>query len=77
MARAWFDSCHPSAAKSCCDWLRCLYLPPDERGPVYARAAAAVAPDGRLLIVGHDRLHGAEGQGGPDPDRLFTADKVA
>ena len=54
-----------------------LHLPPEERGPVYVRAAAAVAPGGRLLIVGHDRLHGAEGQGGPDPSRLFTADEIA
>ena len=54
-----------------------LHLPVDERMPVYARAAAAVAPGGRLLIVGHDRLHGAEGHGGPDPDRLFTADEIA
>ena len=54
-----------------------LHLPVDERVPVYARAAAAVALGGRLLIVGHDRLHGAEGHGGPDPDRLFTADEIA
>ena len=54
-----------------------LHLPVDERVPVYARAAAAVAPGGRLLIVGHDRLHGAEGQSGPDPARLFTADEIA
>jgi SAM-dependent methyltransferase len=54
-----------------------LHLPPEERGSVYARAAAAVAPGGRLLIVGHDRIHGAEGQGGPDPDRLFTANEIA
>jgi SAM-dependent methyltransferase len=54
-----------------------LHLPPEERGPVYARAAAAVGPGGRLLIVGHDRLHGAEGQGGPDPARLFTANEIA
>jgi SAM-dependent methyltransferase len=54
-----------------------LHLPPEERAPVYARAAAAVAPHGRLLIVGHDRLHGAEGQGGPDPARLFTATEIA
>jgi SAM-dependent methyltransferase len=54
-----------------------LHLPPEERGPVYGRAAAAVAPGGRLLIVGHDRLHGAEGQGGPDPARLFTAIEIA
>jgi SAM-dependent methyltransferase len=54
-----------------------LHLPPEEREPVYAGAAAAVAPGGRILIVGHDRLHGAEGQGGPDPARLFTADEIA
>jgi SAM-dependent methyltransferase len=54
-----------------------LHLPPDEREPVYARAAAAVARGGRLLIVGHDRLHGAEGQGGPDPALLFTAYEIA
>ena len=53
-----------------------LHLPPAERGPVYAAAAAAVAPGGRLLIVGHDRLHGAEGLDGPDPSRLFTADEI-
>jgi SAM-dependent methyltransferase len=54
-----------------------LHVPPDERGPIYAAAAAAVAPGGRFVVVGHDRLHGAEGQGGPDPDRLFTADEIA
>jgi SAM-dependent methyltransferase len=54
-----------------------LHLPPEERAPVYARAAAAVAPGGRLLIVGHDRLHGTEGQGGPDPARLYTANEIA
>jgi SAM-dependent methyltransferase len=54
-----------------------LHLPAAERGPLYAAAAAAVAPGGRLLIVGHDRLHGAEGLDGPDPSRLFTADEIA
>jgi SAM-dependent methyltransferase len=54
-----------------------LHLPEDERNPVYARAAAAVAPGGRLVVVGHDRRHGAEGLGGPDPDRLFTANEIA
>jgi SAM-dependent methyltransferase len=54
-----------------------LHLPPDERGPVYEHAAAAVALGGRLLIVGHDRLNATEGEGGPpDPTRLFTADEV-
>jgi SAM-dependent methyltransferase len=54
-----------------------LHVPPVEREPVYAAAAAAVAPGGRFVVVGHDRLHGAEGQGGPDPDRLFSADEIA
>ncbi len=55
-----------------------LHLPPDERRPVYAGAAAAVAPGGRMLVVGHDRLNAAEGEGGPpDPERLFTADEIA
>jgi SAM-dependent methyltransferase len=55
-----------------------LHLPPDERGPVYAAAAAAVAPGGRLLIVGHDRINATEGEGGPpDLSRLFTADELA
>jgi SAM-dependent methyltransferase len=54
-----------------------LHVPPHERRPIYTAAAAAVAPGGRLLAIGHDRLHGAEGQGGPDPDRLFTADEIA
>jgi len=55
-----------------------LHLPPEERGPVYAAAAAAVAPGGRLLIVGHDRINATEGEGGPpDLSRLFTADELA
>jgi len=54
-----------------------LHLPPDERRPVYARAAAAVTPGGRMLVVGHDRLNATEGEGGPpDPSRLFTADEL-
>jgi SAM-dependent methyltransferase len=55
-----------------------LHVPPIERAPVYAHAAAAVAPGGRLLIVGHDRLNATEGEGGPpDSVRLFTAAEVA
>lgn len=54
-----------------------LHFPPDERRPVYSRAAAAVAPGGRLVVVGHDRLNATEGQGGPpDPERLFTAQEI-
>jgi SAM-dependent methyltransferase len=55
-----------------------LHLPPGERDVVYAGAAEAVAPGGRLLVVGHDRSNLTEGAGGPqDPAVLFTADDVA
>ena len=55
-----------------------LHVPPDERAKIYPRAAAAVAPRGRLLVVGHDRLNATEGEGGPpDTVRLFTADEIA
>ncbi len=47
-----------------------LHLVPDERRPVYAAAARAVAPGGMLLVIGHDRTHTGPG---PDPERLFTA----
>ena len=54
-----------------------LHLPPDERAGVYARAAQAVAPGGRLLVVGHDRSNLTQGTGGPqDPAVLFTAEEV-
>ena len=55
-----------------------LHVPPEERAQIYPQAAAAVAPGGRLLIVGHDRLNATEGEGGPpDMVRLFTAEEVA
>jgi SAM-dependent methyltransferase len=55
-----------------------LHVSPEERARIYPRAAAVVAPGGRLLIVGHDRLNATEGEGGPpDTVRLFTADEVA
>lgn len=55
-----------------------LHVPPAERRPIYGQAAAAVAPGGRLVVVGHDRINATEGEGGPpDPDRLFTAAEVA
>ena len=55
-----------------------IHLPPDQRRDVYARATAAVATGGTLLIVGHDRTNLADGVGGPqDPDVLFTPSEVA
>jgi len=55
-----------------------LHLPPEERAVVYPRAAAAVAPGGHLVVVGHDRINATEGEGGPpDTVRLFTAVELA
>ncbi len=55
-----------------------LHLPPDERRTVYAAAVEAVAPGGRLLVVGHDRANLTQGAGGPqDPAVLFTAAELA
>ena len=55
-----------------------IHFPRDERRDVYARAAAAVAPGGTLLVVGHDRTNIADGVGGPqDPDVLITPGEVA
>nr|WP_308441773.1 FAD-dependent oxidoreductase [Micromonospora gifhornensis] len=55
-----------------------MHLPPQPRRELYARLAAAVAPGGRLLIVGHHpqdlrstahRMH--------YPEMMFTAEQVA
>jgi SAM-dependent methyltransferase len=54
-----------------------LHLPAAVRATVLARAAAALAPGGTLLIVGHDLANLTEGTGGPqDPAILYTADAL-
>jgi len=54
-----------------------LQLPAAERHVVLQRAAAAVAPGGTFLLVGHDLLNLTEGHGGPtDASVLYTADDV-
>lgn len=55
-----------------------IHLRAAERKVVLRRAAAAVAPGGTFLLVGHDRANLTEGVGGPsDPDLLFTPDDIA
>jgi SAM-dependent methyltransferase len=55
-----------------------LQLPADERAVVLERAAAAVAPGGTFLLVGHDSTNLTEGVGGPsDASLLYTPDDVA
>jgi SAM-dependent methyltransferase len=55
-----------------------LHLPPDQIRDVLTRAAAAVAPSGRLVVLGHDRDNLRHGCGGPqDPDILYTRHSLA
>jgi SAM-dependent methyltransferase len=50
-----------------------LHLPSAGLARVFRAAAAAVAPGGTLLVIGHDRDNIARGHGGPqDMDRLYT-----
>jgi SAM-dependent methyltransferase len=54
-----------------------LQLPWESMSLVLRRAAAAVAPSGTLLLVGHDRINLDEGHGGPqDPSVLYTPREV-
>jgi SAM-dependent methyltransferase len=54
-----------------------IHLPAPGLARVFRAAAAAVAPGGTLLVIGHDRDNIAHGHGGPqDPDRLYTAAAV-
>lgn len=55
-----------------------LQIPAEERRVLNARAAAALAPGGTLLVVGHDRENLVSGTGGPRDARvLLDADEVA
>ena len=55
-----------------------MHLPPEPRRRLFARLAAAVAPGGTLLVVGHDFSDVAAGaQRPPEPERFFTAGEVA
>jgi SAM-dependent methyltransferase len=54
-----------------------LQLPEPERRAVLARATAALAPGGVVLVVAHDSLNLTEGYGGPSNQAvLCTADEV-
>lgn len=55
-----------------------FHIPSAERRQVLARAAAALAPGGTFLLVGHDLTNLTDGVGGPsDPDLLVTPDQLA
>jgi SAM-dependent methyltransferase len=47
------------------------------RAKVLARAAAALAPGGTLLVIGHDLTNLTDGAGGPQsPDVLYTPESI-
>jgi SAM-dependent methyltransferase len=55
-----------------------LHLPAEPLARALRDAAAAVAPGGRLVVVGHDVTNLADGVGGPqDPAVLYTPETVA
>jgi 2-polyprenyl-3-methyl-5-hydroxy-6-metoxy-1,4-benzoquinol methylase len=55
-----------------------IHLEPAVHHRLLHGAAAALAPGGTLLVIGHDRTNIADGVGGPqDPSVLFTPDEVA
>ena len=56
-----------------------LHLPAASRRLVFGRAADAVAPNGTLLVIGHDKTNISAGWGGPqDPAILYgPADVLA
>lgn len=52
-------------------------VPSPDREQVWSAAAAAVAPGGRLVVIGHDSDNLTSGYGGPqDPAALYRADEV-
>ena len=54
-----------------------LHLAPTERQTVYGAAAAAVAPGGHLVVIGHDRSNLADGRGPIEAERLLSAAEAA
>jgi SAM-dependent methyltransferase len=55
-----------------------MHLPPDERRVLLARAAAALASGGTLVVLGHDVENIGTGAPGPSrPDVLYAPETIA
>ncbi|HEX6498719.1 MAG TPA: class I SAM-dependent methyltransferase [Micromonosporaceae bacterium] len=54
-----------------------LHIPRRERARVLERAAAALVPGGRILVIGHDETNLRDGVGGPqDPTVLYSPEAI-
>jgi SAM-dependent methyltransferase len=55
-----------------------VHLPPSERQLVLGRGMRALAPGGRMLVIGHDLSNLSAGYGGPQrPELLYTPETIA
>ena len=55
-----------------------LHITAEARRRVLTKAAAALAPGGTFVLVGHDLTNATDGVGGPsDVDLLYTPDQIA
>ena len=55
-----------------------LHVPASERRRILARAAAALAPGGTFVLVGHELTNATDGVGGPsDVELLYTPAQIA
>ncbi|WP_203733237.1 methyltransferase domain-containing protein [Paractinoplanes durhamensis] len=69
---------HPDAAAYDAVIVAYLHLAPADLAVVLARAAAAVAPGGLLMVVGHDVTNLRDGTGGPqNADILYTPETIS
>lgn len=74
------DVTEPAAIRGSYDLVAVLYLHLAEKviRDVLRRAVDAVAPGGRLVLIGHDRDNISHGTGGPqDPAILYTTELLA
>lgn len=68
---------HPDPATYDAVIVAYLHLVPDELAIVLDHAATAVAPGGRLMVVGHDVTNLSDGIGGPqNADILYTPETI-
>ncbi len=55
-----------------------VHVPREERRAILARGAGALAPGGRIVVVGHDVTNLGTGAPGPSrPEVLYTPDEIA